>query len=351
MEECVVKKQKRNVWLDLFRYLLAFMVVCIHFDKEIFGFNIKPLCRLAVPMFFMISGFFASAENKENEIEKAKNGIKRTLKYYLIGVVIAILYDVIPNITNGQKLNEIVMEVFNKDMFFNFFVLNKPLSLTGAGVLWFLNALIVVQTFHYIMLKFFNTKIYKYLIPVCVFLFMYPAYCTKLFSTFVIPVVYRRNWMFLGLPCFAIGFLLSKFLKRRRNDNLTYAIISLFAALVFWGLSFLEFYCLVDLSYYISSLFAAVFFLIFFDYLSKRQKISDKETKFSNFFYYWIGAGGAFYIYITHCLVGDLLKVCIKSSFLLNILIFVCCFVIYEIFFLSVKMFKYLKSKKSTGKN
>lgn len=51
------KKEKgRNVYLDLFRFFLAFMIICIHLTDKEYAFF--PLYRLAVPMFFMLSGYF-----------------------------------------------------------------------------------------------------------------------------------------------------------------------------------------------------------------------------------------------------------------------------------------------------
>lgn len=42
-------KKGRNVYLDLFRFFLAFMIICIHLTIETYDFF--PLYRLAVPMF------------------------------------------------------------------------------------------------------------------------------------------------------------------------------------------------------------------------------------------------------------------------------------------------------------
>ena len=47
---------KRNVYLDLFKYFLSFLVIAIHLTGEYYSHF--PLYRLAVAMFFLISGYF-----------------------------------------------------------------------------------------------------------------------------------------------------------------------------------------------------------------------------------------------------------------------------------------------------
>lgn len=50
---------KRYEGLDILKVISAFLVVCIHasFPGE-FGKNVASLARVAVPIFFMITGFF-----------------------------------------------------------------------------------------------------------------------------------------------------------------------------------------------------------------------------------------------------------------------------------------------------
>ena len=50
--------KSRNVFLDLFKFFLYFLVIAIHLAGE--SYSNFPLYRLAVPMFFLISGYFNS---------------------------------------------------------------------------------------------------------------------------------------------------------------------------------------------------------------------------------------------------------------------------------------------------
>ena len=61
--------KKRNLWLDLFKLFLAFLVVCVHTVRD--TYNQMPLYRLAVPVFFMISGYYLF--NKDKLINYSKD--------------------------------------------------------------------------------------------------------------------------------------------------------------------------------------------------------------------------------------------------------------------------------------
>ena len=76
--------KSRNIYLDLFKYVLCFFVICIHLVGETYSHF--PIYRLAVPMFFLISGYFAYTKN--NEEQSAKTLIKRTLKYMAMGFLV-----------------------------------------------------------------------------------------------------------------------------------------------------------------------------------------------------------------------------------------------------------------------
>ena len=78
-------KPTRNYSLDLLKFISSFMIVCIHF--KFFGTAgefITVVSRFAVPVFFMISGYYSyGAEEK-----KIRSKIFNILKLYLIALVL-----------------------------------------------------------------------------------------------------------------------------------------------------------------------------------------------------------------------------------------------------------------------
>lgn len=85
------KKANRDI-MDLLKVVLSIFVVLMHinpFGK--YGFIVYPICRIAVPLFFMMSGFFLFQKimkNEKNRNEVVVNFIKRNLKLYLFWFII-----------------------------------------------------------------------------------------------------------------------------------------------------------------------------------------------------------------------------------------------------------------------
>ena len=51
--------QTRNTGIDILRFICAFLVVCIHAPfPGIIGGCVKAVSRIAVPIFFMSTGYF-----------------------------------------------------------------------------------------------------------------------------------------------------------------------------------------------------------------------------------------------------------------------------------------------------
>ena len=100
----------RNVYLDLFKIFLSFLVIAIHVASERYAHF--PLYRLAVPMFFMISGYFNYSSDGEVLKEKSVGFIKRTLNFLLIGFSIYIVFDFIACLVKGQGVGYDLYQLF-----------------------------------------------------------------------------------------------------------------------------------------------------------------------------------------------------------------------------------------------
>lgn len=72
--------------MDSFKAIAAFMVVYLHYSvgtgTETF---FSDLCRIAIPFFFMVSGFFLYEEKEERVIEKCRKNIKKMLILTVVG--------------------------------------------------------------------------------------------------------------------------------------------------------------------------------------------------------------------------------------------------------------------------
>lgn len=328
-------KKGRNVYLDLFRFFLAFMIICIHLTIETYDFF--PLYRLAVPMFFMISGYFLYTKDVEKQKHKSVGFIRRSAKYMLIGIAFYTVYEfifcLIDETSIGWFFTTILYE--GDSPLFEFFFLNAPIPYYTVGAqIWFLIAMFVLSLIHFLLVKLQKTSWYKVLVPVCFAIYFF-------FSGFMyivqpktdIPIRYMRNAWFFGLPTFGLGYLIAQWDWHKKS---WYKYVYLALALLFFLLQIPEHRLLIrensNLEMYITGVIAAVCFLQFFLGIRKAD---------CKFFYNWIGKSAPFYIYILHMGVECILDrfTAFSSLLLKSAIVFLISFAIYETIFLLVKLF------------
>lgn len=212
--ENVEKRRLNN--LDLIKFICAFLVICIHISyKDDIGHIVTPLCRIAVPIFFMITGFFY--------YKTSKKPLKQIRKVLLLIILANLLYFIIGIVMNGSAT------IPTKEDIINLFVYNSsPFSFH----LWYLNALLYVLIIAYLSDKF---KIRKYLyfsIPVLLIVnIIYGQYSLVLLDKDLDPI-YMRNYLFMGLPYFLLGDLIYRY-KDKLQEKCTLkklgALICIFA--------------------------------------------------------------------------------------------------------------------------
>ena len=325
----------RNIFLDLFRYVLVFFVISIHYNSSS---NFMSIFRVAVPMFFMISGFYNYTDCKDKRLSKCYNFMKSSLKYLLIGTSIYFVYDIYKCIFNGKSVVSFFSRLFYKDFCSDFFLFN--ISNTSGYHLWFLIALFVCSLIHYIFVKFDKCKLYYVITPILlVIVFCMNGYLHLIFD-YSQPLEHYRNVVFMGLPLFFIGFLLGK-LKDKRFSKRTNA---LFALLSFYFLIFSLFEKnITTMEFYSSSVFASAFLLLFINSL---PAIDNKATKF---FYKWIGKNSVFYIYILHIMVYEIfVEGIIASASIKCVITLAISFFIYEVIHLIGMLINHTRNKRKT---
>lgn len=331
--------KSRNIYLDLFKYVLCFFVICIHLVGETYSHF--PIYRLAVPMFFLISGYFAYTKN--NEEQSAKILIKRTLKYMAMGFLIYIVFDFIMCFVNGNGVGYYFTTLFYEDFILNFIVLNRPITYTGAQ-LWFLIALFCVSIIHWLLVKFNKTKYYKFIVPICFLLYFFFSAYMYIFQNTDMPIQYVRNAWLFGLPVFGLGYILAKY---NFNKKSFYKYIYLILAIVFFILQIYEDRLLrflsndapLNIEMYVSGVISAVMFLQFFLGIKKSS---------CTWYYKWVGKTGPFYVYIMHMAVAVVLSKFITwpNLMLKSFVVLIVSFIVYEICYLLGLLIKKIKKKK-----
>jgi len=88
--------------LDVLKCICAFLVVCIHARfPGIFGNYFLVITRAAVPVFFMISGFFYEKLAAKNNVRKK---ILQILTMFIGANIIYFLFDFIVSVFSGNSI-------------------------------------------------------------------------------------------------------------------------------------------------------------------------------------------------------------------------------------------------------
>ena len=135
-----MNKCKSYTGIDLFRLVAAILIITIH-TSPLASFTAtgdfilaRILARVAVPFFFMTSGFFLiSRYSRDNK--KRKKFVKKTAYIY----VLAILIYIPVNIYNGYFNCGSLIPNILKDLFFDgtiYHLWYLPASIFGAGIAW-----------------------------------------------------------------------------------------------------------------------------------------------------------------------------------------------------------------------
>ena len=315
----------RNVYLDLFKFFLCYLVIAIHLAGE--SYSHFPVYRLAVPMFFLISGYFQYTADQERMISKAVGFIKRTARYMLVGFLIYIIFDFVMCLVDGKGVGYYFTTLFYEDVLLEFFILNRPITYTGAQ-LWFLIALFVVSLIHYALVRFDRLHWYRILIPVCYLIYFFFAGYMYLIQNTDMPIRYTRNALFFGLPNFALGYTLARFDFHKKP---WYRYLYLLGGVLFFFLQIAEYRLVktenISLEMYVSGVISAVLLLQFF--LGIRR--ADCPL-----YYKWVGKNAPFYIYILHMAVAVVIARFFTFENLLMkcLCVFLVSFAIYEVVYL-----------------
>ena len=221
---------KRNITLDYTKLFLSLLVIAIHNPiirdfRFLSNLIVNGLARIAVPCFFVINGLYLSKVLNNNL--SFKKYIKKLLTFYLVWMLIYspyYLFDFMDNMTIS-------------------ILLNATNILFGFWHLWYIIALIggVFCLYYLVKKKYSNNKIL--LLAFILFMIGWVIQKVELFYPSVeglIGSIIRssfpsRNFLFMGFPFIAIGYLISKndFINQVKKHFSNIYILLLFFLLLF----------------------------------------------------------------------------------------------------------------------
>ena len=209
--ETKTNKKEYN-FVDILKFFFMLCVIAIHSNIEsIFEkagwYILHCIFRLAVPFFFVASGFFFMAK-----LEKSGGGLEQTVKSYIKRILVPLLFYVALNISLDVFLKIINNYQFSIKWFIRTF---QRILFDPPGAMWFLSACIFGIIFLYPFLK--RNKI-NLAVFVGIFLYSFALICNTYyyiikdipFFSNMIEVYVKffkipRNGLFVGFFDLALG--------------------------------------------------------------------------------------------------------------------------------------------------
>lgn len=239
--------------LDFLKYVCAFLVICIHTD-----FPGKPyvdaLARIAVPVFFMITGFhYVDIQNRNRQNAQ----IKKILTITLLANLLYMVWELFSQWIASGSLTQTVLEWIVIEKWIHFVFLNES---PFCSRLWYLGALLYVLVIAKLTEKAGLLRKLYFLIPILLGVnLVLGNYSVAIFGE-ALPLVYSRNFLFIGLPCFLLGDWLRQYRHKLKCGSVMLAVIMLVgAAVTLVEREWLErtFEC-YNRDFYLSTIFVAV---------------------------------------------------------------------------------------------
>lgn len=210
MENPILTHTKnRNDSLDFLKLISSFMVVCIHFRSYgEFGELVAIISRFAVPVFFMISGYYSGSDQPD----KLKTKIEHILKLYFGAVLLYLCFNVLVKVFSGQYRETIwYLSTYLRIRYL------VPLVFFNESVtafhLWFLGALIYAYVIEYFVSKWkIKDNLLYVLAGVLLMIHLTLGIGLSVFGVetpaFLVKNYMLRNVWLMGFPLFTFGKLI-----------------------------------------------------------------------------------------------------------------------------------------------
>ena len=186
-----MKEKQINRCLNFIKAICCIGVVYSHspFPNKL-GMIVSYFVKFAVPVFFMISGYFSYYEDKNERCKRIPKKIIHILKLLIISeLVYGIAYFMSNKSLPVYNFGEIIFKIFI-GTFFN-------------GTLWFLYALIWSYVLLYVIYKSGKEKFFCYLAPIVLILHVICRFLMKMGDNY--NYAYFRNFLLFGLPFVLMG--------------------------------------------------------------------------------------------------------------------------------------------------
>lgn len=185
--------------IQILKFFCALMVVQIH-STSIFGPFIMPLCRIAVPIFFIISGYFLISKNGVIEAQKIANIFIKILRIAIVATLVYFIFDICLNLLRDGDIS-----IFGKPTYW----IREFLFGDSVRVhLWYLTSYLQTLVVIYVLIRIKKFRWIFLLIPVGITVnLLVGSYGFFLFDDNN-SLLLTRNTLGIAIPCVLIGVLI-----------------------------------------------------------------------------------------------------------------------------------------------
>ena len=225
-------KKQRNQYLNYWKGIACFGVVFVHtrFPLEQLDGILQTMFRFAVPLFFMVSGYFCYGEDRELVEKKLPSKIKRIFwinfggcfYYFVMQMAIAVFGD---SHGNSADVIERFWLLFNRNKMVDWLVFNQD---PFVNIMWFTSALLYCYILFWIINHFNLYRVSYGLIPVLIVIHLLMGNVMVMFGM-EINKLYYRNFLLFGLPFVLLGNWLHK-----NQDSIIKKVTIKKCQMIFW---------------------------------------------------------------------------------------------------------------------
>lgn len=263
-----MKKARQYAAVDIAKYISALLVVAIHtypfleISETFNTFFIAIICRLAVPFFFVSSGYFLFRKmdgTKKQNLNHVRRYLWRLIRLYLVWTVIYIPYTIWNYMDAGFSLTSLLGWI--RDFFLN-----------GSYYhLWFLPALILGTLIVYLLGERMKiSRVFQisfvlyfigYLINIYAPIWQSLPYISVVYGFFTKTLVTARDGIFFAPVFISLGAFISQHRRPQTRASLVGFIFS-FLLLIAEVVLYYTLGLLQDLSCMFLSLVPCIYFLM-----------------------------------------------------------------------------------------
>lgn len=204
--------KKRNYYLDFWKGIACFGVVFFHTyyafywgDRDV-GNMLKAFFRFAMPLFYMISGYYCFYADNAVTAQKLPNKIKHIFNINVVASITWLLVQLMIGLFGDNHggltgMSDILRQIFTpKKMIFWLLFNEDPF----VKILWFLSALLYMYLAMILINRFWLYKASYVAAIICVILHYLLGNLCKGFGV-EINSMYYRNFLLMAFPFFMFG--------------------------------------------------------------------------------------------------------------------------------------------------